>query len=79
MFTVSIILACLFFCFCNDVVMRYMFLHALLSKTDGRHLDSLFSSPGVMVRWRSFTYRKEKCDGRRNEWSGEEYWGIVKH
>ncbi len=64
MFTVSIILACPPFCLCNDVVMRYMFPHAFPSKTDGKHPDFVLSSHGDTAGSRSFTYRKEKCEGQ---------------
>lgn len=48
MFTVSMILACLFFCLCNDVVMRYTFPHALLSKNRGKTFRfSIFISRGL--------------------------------
>lgn len=49
MFTVSITFAWLvfFLYFCTDVVMRYMFPHAWLSKTDGKHsYFSIFISRG---------------------------------
>lgn len=55
MFTVSKILVCSFFCLSNGVVMRYMFLQLCSQRTDGKHLDFLFSSSGAYI-WITIIY-----------------------